>query len=130
MDRLDIEGSRYTPAISCDPHGGHVAIRGYSYPENAAGFYQPLLTWIDAYLRQDPALELGLDVELVYFNSSSSKILLDLFDLLDDRAAAGHPVWVRWHYDEDNESARECGQEFQQGIRRLPFALASKPGGR
>lgn len=126
MNRLDIEGSKSTPRVVCDHERGEVLLRGYSYPENAVGFYQPLLDWLGAYLGDAQTGALQIDFELIYFNSSSSKILLDLFDLLDAAAAGGRVIRVHWLYHQDNESALECGQEFQEGIAHLAFELVAR----
>ena len=63
------------------------------------------------------------DFEIVYFNSSSSKTLMDLFELLDDAAKAGKRVVVNWRYDRDNETAKECGEEFREDVAALRFNL-------
>jgi len=128
MENLVIQGSKYTPEIELDAGRRVMEVKGYSYPENAAAFYAPIMEWFKAYLQQSGQAQIDVRMELIYFNSSSSKILMDLFDLLDDHAAAGHPVSVSWIYDGDNESAYECGQEFEEDIEHLKFQLIKKTG--
>ena len=112
--------------ISFDAARSVLEVKGYSYPENAVAFYAPVLEWLQEYLGGARRRPVEINMELIYFNSSSSKILLDLFDFLDEHAAAGIDVEVNWIYDENNESAYECGLEFQEGLRRLRFALVRK----
>ena len=126
MENLVIQGSKYTPEIAFDAGRNILEIKGYSYPENAAAFYAPVMEWLHAYLEQGGREPIGIGIELIYFNSSSSKILLDLFDLLDDYAGNGHPISVSWIYDAENESAYECGQEFEEDIEHLKFELVKK----
>ena len=51
-----------------------------------------------------------------YFNSSSSKILMNLFDMLNRAAIEGTPVTINWRYHEDNDVALECGEEFMEDL--------------
>ena len=126
MENLVIQGTKYTPEVVFDAGRSILEITGYSYPENAAAFYGPVMEWLHAYLEQGGQEPIGVSMELIYFNSSSSKILLDLFDLLDDYAEKRLPISVRWIYDAENESAYECGQEFEEDIEHLKFELKKK----
>jgi len=126
MENLVIQGTKYTPEVAFDAGRNLLEIKGYSYPENAAAFYAPVMEWLQAYLKQGGQGPTGIDLELIYFNSSSSKILLDLFDLLDEYAEKGLPISVSWIYDAENESAYECGQEFEEDIEHLKFQLVKK----
>ena len=126
MENLLIQGTKSTPDISFDETLGVLKVQGYSYPENAAAFYEPVLRWLRGYFERANAPPLGIELEMIYFNSSSSKILLDLFDMLDQYAAAGQTVSVNWIYDQDNESAYECGLEFEEDVEHMEFRLVRK----
>jgi hypothetical protein len=126
MENLLIQGTKYTPYIAFDDRRNILTIKGYSYPENAAAFYEPVMSWLTTYLEQPHTRPFEIDLELIYFNSSSSKILLDLFDLLDQYARQGCAIVVNWIYHEDNESAYECGVEFEEDIQHLQFRLVKK----
>ena len=123
MKKLVLHQTRSTPAIVLDPDLHVHAIRGESYPENTTKFYQPVFDWLGGYLPQVNGTEVVFDFEIVYFNSSSSKTLMDLFELLDDAAKAGKRVVVNWRYDRDNETAKECGEEFREDVAALRFNL-------
>jgi hypothetical protein len=125
MDALIIEGTKSSPNVRLDPTAGVFEICGQSYPENAAKFYDPVIRWLDEYLGASTDL-LTLTIRLVYLNTSSSKMMLTLFDRLDARHRAGKPVQVRWHYDQENEMARECGEEFSEELA-LPIELVEDP---
>ncbi|MCF8040261.1 MAG: DUF1987 domain-containing protein, partial [Desulfohalobiaceae bacterium] len=64
-----------------------------------------------------------VEMELIYFNSSSSKILMNFFDMLEDAARAGLPVTVQWKYHQDNDISLECGEEFQEDLEHVDFHL-------
>lgn len=113
MELLKIEPSKSTPSICFDPDSGVFDIKGESYPENAAGFYEPVLSWLSRWLETSRQKTLHLNFELLYYNSSSSKAIMNLFDLLEDAVQKDWKITVGWRFDEENEIIRESGEEFQ-----------------
>jgi len=126
MDAYAVSPTRSTPRVDLDAQSGIARLSGSSYPENASRFYQPVFDWLRNYcqfLKQDGTRRLLLDLELHYINSSTSKILMMLFDILEDAAREGASVEVVWRYDPENETALECGEEFKEDIQDMPFTL-------
>jgi len=121
---LIIEATKSTPRIEFDAATGKLSLRGESYPENAFKFFEPLLSWVDAFLAQGEPLSLAIELKLPYINTSSSKCLMMLLEKFADAKADGREVSVVWYYDPDNESERECAEEFSElvdmGIDLLP----------
>ena len=66
---------------------------------------------------------LTVNIEMIYFNSSSSKVLMNLFDMLDEKAAAGIKIVINWLYDEENDIALEYGEEFLEDLEDATFNL-------
>jgi hypothetical protein len=64
--------------------------------------------------------------EMVYFNSSTSKILMDIFDMFEESSEGGKYIIINWYYDEDNDSALEYGEEFAEDFENLTFNLIEK----
>lgn len=125
MQPLDIQATNSSPAIVFTPEQGRLTISGESYPENCVTFYKPLFESVAAYLETQAGRPLTLDMEIIYFNSTSSKAFMNLFDLLDEAAEKGHDITVNWRYHEDNDIAMECGEEFQEDVSALTFNLRS-----
>ncbi|MEI7729209.1 MAG: DUF1987 domain-containing protein [Verrucomicrobiota bacterium] len=123
MNRLNLEPTRSTPAVHFDPGTHLLELKGESYPENAAKFYSPIFDWLDQYLAVVTQAPLVLNVEMIYFNSSSSMILLKMFDRLDQVATAGRPVTINWRFASENDVAKECGEEFQAEVTAVRFNL-------
>lgn len=123
MTPVTIPPTSSSPAIDFAPDQGRLCIRGESYPENCIAFYKPLFDALDDYLADDCTPPLRLEMEIIYFNSSSSKAFMDLFDLLDEAAAGGRDITVHWRYHEDNDIALECGEEFLEDVTALHFEL-------
>ncbi len=125
MDNLVIEATKYTPKIDFNGERGVLEIRGKSYPENSFEFYKPIMEWIEKYF-QNPKKRTIINIELVYFNSSSSKFLFDLFDKLEEEKNRGHEILINWIFDEDNDVAEEAGMDFQEDFGNLNINLITK----
>lgn len=126
MNRLTIPATKYTPLIDFDPQSRNLVIQGESYPENTAEFYAPIISWIKDNLSLLASEPTTVNMEIIYFNSSSSKVLMDIFELFEDQAKAGKRIKVNWIFDADNESAQEYGEEFQEDLEHLEFNLVEK----
>lgn len=129
MEAFVREKSKSTPWIRLDPGENHLEIRGESYPENSANFYAPMMEWLENYLENLSDESVRVDIELIYFNSSSSKVFMNFFDMLEDCAGKGVDVVVNWFYHPDNDTALECGEEFQEDMEKVTFNLVQTDGG-
>jgi len=119
MEALHLDGSPKTPHVHFDPETGLLELKGRSIPENSIDFYKPLIDWLDQYARA-PKSKTALHVQLEYFNTSSSKCILDLFKKLEGVRATGNEVTVLWHYEADDEDMLEAGEDYA-GIINIPF---------
>ena len=125
MENLYIKETKYTPEIKMDADKGLIEVKGKSYPENTFEFYEPIFKWLEEYFK-NPQKITTINIELVYFNSSSSKLLFDFFDLLDEKREEGHKIIVNWIYDKENENAKEDGEDFKEDFEELEINLVSK----
>ena len=69
-----------------------------------------------------------VNVRLEYFNTSSSKCLLDLFKKLERMNGDTSSVSVHWYYEVDDEDMAEAGEDYQ-AIIKLPFKMIEINGG-
>ncbi|CAN2041167.1 SiaC family regulatory phosphoprotein domain-containing protein [Candidatus Magnetomoraceae bacterium gMMP-15] len=123
MENLNIESTECTPSIFFDFNNNTLKITGESYPENTSKFYEPIFNWLEEYLEQVKDQTVAMNIEIVYFNSSSSKILMDLFDMLEEEAEQEKNIVVNWYYDKENDMALEYGEEFKEDLESLTFNL-------
>jgi hypothetical protein len=124
MEKLIMAETKYTPAISLDP-AGTISLVGKSYPENTFEFYEPMMNWVREYFDGNAVDVTTVNLEITYFNSSSSKLFFDFFDLLEE-ASEDHTIKINWIYDEENESAEEAGEDFQEDFEDLDIKLVVK----
>ncbi len=123
MNNLTIAETKTTPSINFDAQSGVLNITGESYPDSAMQFYQQVLDWLNQYLSESMQ-PIVMNFKFSYFNTSTSKCILDMLSLLESAHAKGRKIEVFWHYREDDEDMQESGEEFAQDIK-LPFNLVS-----
>jgi hypothetical protein len=112
MEILNLEGTEDTPKIILDRKNGIFEISGRSLPEDSAEFYRPVLEWINTYgANSNPSTEFVFKLE--YFNTASSKLILDVLSALEDIKG----MKIVWYFHEDME---EAGQEFSELVE-IPF---------
>ena len=121
MKDLNLEGTEDTPEIKLDKEKQIFYIGGRSLPENSVEFYDPILKWLSEYA-EDPNVETKFEFELEYFNTSSSKLILDVLSKLEEI----EKVNVVWYFQEDDEDMKEAGEEFSELVE-VDFEIKEKP---
>ena len=121
MEIITIEATKSSPFVLIDPVSHQIKITGESYPENAAKFFGPILSYVNEYVNSTEAKIITVDIHLSYFNSISSKALLNLFEILDQAASENKQIEVNWCYHPENETIFEAGEEFEDETTVLKF---------
>ena len=114
-----------TPEVVLDAEKGLISLKGRSIPEHTVEFYKPLHQWIAEY-GQNPQAFTTVEIFVEYYNTSSSKSILDLFKRIEEVHKLGHDMVVNWYYEEDDEALLESGEEYETMVD-IPFELISVP---
>jgi len=131
MKKLIIDSTPNSPNILFEPNTSRFEISGESRPENASVFYQPVIDWVrelEASFNQNDIqvnTPFTFNFNLEYFNSTSAKFILDFCKKLGHLHSLGHPINIRWHYEEDDEDMLEVGQEMSR-MSKFPFEFISE----
>lgn len=120
MEVIKIVGTDDTPSVILDVENEIFEISGRSLPEDVTAFYEPILDWLDEYAESGPNIKTVFNFKLVYFNTASSKLILDILLKLEELYEDGKDVVIRWHYPEDDEDMEEAGEEYAD-IVEVPF---------
>jgi len=118
MTDLSLSGTSKTPSVQFEKGKGKLELKGRSIPENSLDFYKPLIEWVGQYVKS-PAAVTEFHIQLEYFNTSSSKCLLDLFKKLENIQSS---VAVHWYYEQDDEDMLEAGEDYE-AIINIPFKM-------
>jgi hypothetical protein len=120
MSDLRLEGTSKTPSVEFTLEPMCMTISGRSIPENSIEFFQPLLEWVDAHCSA-AGKSLEVNIRLEYFNTSSSKCLMDLLRRVE---ASSVTASVNWYYEAEDEDMLEAGEDYD-AIIELPFRLVA-----
>ena len=123
MEVIKIKGTDDTPSVILDKENELFEISGRSLPEDVTSFYEPILNWLDEYA-ENPNSKTVFSFKLVYFNTASSKLLLDILMKLEEMYENGNEVLIKWYYPEDDEDMEEAGEEYAD-IVDIPFEQVS-----
>lgn len=122
MNNFFIQATPSTPEVDFRFDQHFLSLKGESYPENAAAYWGPTLAILRDYLDQKQCEQpVVLNVALTYFNSSSTKMLFSLFELLNGKAKKSCPVVLNWYHDPDDETIYEFGQELNEDFTDITF---------
>ena len=113
-----------TPSVILDADRGIFEISQMSLPEDAVDFYAPILSWLREYA-QDPNPDTVFNMKLEYFNTASSKQLIQVLLILQEMEKRSN-VLVKWFYKEIDEDMLSLGEEYKQ-IMKVPFELIVVP---
>lgn len=120
MSDLYLSKTKTTPAIEFNSATGKLIISGESYPENSAEFYKPVFSWLNNYMEVKREIEFSF--KLTYFNTSSSKSILDIIELLENYHQTGGKVSLNWYFEEEDDDIEDSGIEFTSDLA-LPCKL-------
>ncbi|MBK8807981.1 MAG: DUF1987 domain-containing protein [Bacteroidales bacterium] len=113
MKDLRIEGTKYTPEIIFDCTNKHFSISGNSRPENADAFFKEVFNWFEINGEEVMKLDaVGLIIDLEYFNSSSSKQILNILYKLE--YLNPNNTVIKWYYDDEDERILDTGKGIQK----------------
>ena len=121
MEKINIESTPKTPSISFDFEKGFLEIKGRSIPENSIEFYKPIVESLEKY-GSKPQGVTTVNIQLEYFNTSSSKCILDVFKKLESIHKNGNQLVINWYYEQDDEDMLEAGEDYQ-AIINVPFKM-------
>ena len=115
MEKLRIEQTDDCPFVILDKENGRFEISGKSLPEDVIEFYLPVLNWLRNY-KNEPSEKTEFNFKLIYFNTASSKLLLDIFMILEEIEEKGNKVIVKWHSLKEDEDMQEAGEEYEEMV--------------
>ncbi|MFC2138787.1 DUF1987 domain-containing protein [Bacteroidota bacterium] len=125
MEVIKIMGTDDTPNVIFDADNEIFEISGRSLPEDVTAFYEPILNWLDEYASNAKDKSV-FNFKLVYFNTASSKMILDILMKLEEIYESGKEILIKWFYPEDDEDMQEAGEEYAD-IVDIPFEQVGYP---
>ena len=113
MEIIQIEGKQDTPNVHLDKEKGIFELSGKSFPADVGVFYTKITDWLSEYA-ENPNEKTVFIMKMDYFNTASSKVILDILYKLEDIKLDGHDVTIKWLYPDDDEDMMETGEEYDE----------------
>lgn len=123
MANIKIDGSGRSPEIDFNFDNNTYLVKGESFPEDITAFYGEIIGKLEEHFGGLNGSTVQFTFELIYFNSSTAKVLMELFDLLDETANNGNDVTVTWIHEEDDDNMEEMGVDFGEDLEHAKFEL-------
>ncbi len=120
VEKLYMAPSESMPEVTLSHEDNVFRISGISRPENIRKIYEPIVQWLTDYkniLINDDSIysednPFILQLDLVYFNSSTAKFLYDIVMILKSIKEEGIPTTINWFYDPEDPDCREAGEDL------------------
>lgn len=128
MNKYHLEETEFTPEILFDIENRKFLFKGVSRPEDVFKFYHPAVEWLKDFdnniLTHTTAKYniplLNIDFHLSYFNSSSSKMLLQILEIIKKIQDKGIEIKIDWYYDASDEQMYDDGLDLSESVD-IPF---------
>ncbi|MBN2520583.1 MAG: DUF1987 domain-containing protein [Bacteroidales bacterium] len=121
MEKYEIPKTPKMPSVLLDPDQGLFELEGNSIPEDAGIFYKPIVEAIENYFKS-PQLKTTVNIKLIYFNSASSKWLMNILKLFKFLPKEGQEIGINWYYDENDEDMADMIDDIQS-LLGLPIKI-------
>jgi hypothetical protein len=108
----EVKDAPYYPSVNFNVETGICEISGESYMEETFKFYSPLLDWIKHFLKES-GKPLILNFKLTYFNTNSSRLILDILEIAKKNKETGKKILVNWFYDPGDPDMVDEVEDFQ-----------------
>src|SRR6185369_17305607 len=116
METLIIAGTEKTPEINLNSKTGRLCIGGRSYSTDTYEFYNPLIVWVNEYMK-DPNDNTVLEIKLDYFHSVSVKYLTTMIKKLVLLKELGKSLKIVWIYaEDDDDEACDLGKNIEREL--------------
>jgi len=124
MDNLIIPATDFTPFVNFLLDSGHLELSGVSRPEDVAGFYEGPLEWLcklEESIQDKPEYkyelpEFRFSFKMTYFNSGSSKYMIQILRTLRNLIRIGVDINIDWYFEEGDDKMQDDGEDLAEAV--------------
>ena len=122
MEDLYIKASNDSPEVDFKYTFNQLTMSGEAFPEDASRFFYPVIMGLVDFLKINTK-PINFNFKLTYFNSASTKMLFNIFQLLNEHAASHQPVILNWIYDEEDDTIKDFGDDIAEEFPYLEISF-------
>jgi len=105
-------GANFIPTVNFNAETGVCELAGESYLEDTIEFYAPLFKWLKQFT-SEVKKPIQFNFKLRYFNTASSKCIIDILHILRKFEESGGTIEVNWYYDANEEDIEDELEEIE-----------------
>ena len=117
------EKTNRMPGVSLDAENHAVLLEGEAYPEDVAAAFEPLMTSISTTLAESGETPMTVKFQLQYFNSGSSRKILEIIKMID---ASDTPHNIEWLADPEDDEMIDHGNRFSRAVSKAGFTVVEE----
>jgi hypothetical protein len=117
INHIFTEGTSKTPQVDFNHHSGDLILSGRSIPENAAKIYEPLLLWINEYIKS-PRKVTNFRLNMEYFNSATTIWVAKLVKALGKIEKPDSILYIHIYFDMEDYTEMD-EEDVKQSIGSL-----------
>jgi len=114
MEALFYKKTEDTPSIIFDPSRNTFEIAYRSLPEDANGFYEPILKWLNEFY-ENPLPKVDFVFFFEYFNTSSAKQIAKILLSLE-KLSQKSEVTILWKYAKNDSDMQSTGLRYSKSL--------------
>lgn len=108
-------------SLSATLKNGLIELSGRSIPEDPVKSFAPIVDWVKEYV-QNPNAKTEINLKFEYLNTSSSKYILSILEILDKVYDKDHSMSINWSYEVGDDDMYELGK-FYETIISIPISF-------
>jgi hypothetical protein len=117
------EKTNRMPGVSLDAENHAVLLEGEAYPEDVAAAFEPLITSISTTLAESGETPMTVKFQLQYFNSGSSRKILEIIKMIDASDTAHN---IEWLADPEDDEMIDHGNRFSRAVSKAGFTVVEE----
>ena len=117
------EKTNRMPGVSLDAENHAVLLEGEAYPEDVAAAFEPLMTSISTTLAESGETPMTVKFQLQYFNSGSSRKILEIIKMIDTSDTAHN---IEWLADPEDDEMIDHGNRFSRAVSKAGFTVVEE----
>lgn len=115
MESILIEPSTHSPLVQFELDG-NMLLEGRAIPEDVNKLFNPMIEFVTG-LKAPYAV---FNINLEYFNTATSKKMLELLKHLDANNKI-EKILVNWHYEDGDDDSVEMAEIYEECLMRSEF---------
>jgi hypothetical protein len=110
--RMEILATDCTPRVILNAAENRIEIEGISMSLQPQKFFRPVFHWLEKIKEHRPK-ELSIHVNLSFFNTYTSKVILNIFQKVMELEKEKTALRIYWYFEEGDHEMKDAGESYE-----------------